>query len=235
MVTAAFGALALQEYDEAASVAFLFAVSEWLEVQATSRARKALGAIVSLRPDHANVIDPATGGVVVVPASGVPVGTTVSVRTGDKIPADGTVADGSTAVDESSLTGEARAVNKSPGDAVSGGSINVGLSPLLIRTTATVDDSAVSRLIRLVEEAQANRSPTEKIVDSFAKAYTPAVVIMAALMCTIPWAWGPEVGRYWTLNGLIIIVIACPCALTISTPVTCEFFLFVLGNFCALL
>lgn len=220
MVTAALGALALGEYDEAASVSFLFAVSEFLETRATMKARKALGAIVNLRPDHANVLHPVTKEIIIVPADQVPLGALISVKTGDKIAADGVVVEGSTAVDESSLTGESRPAHKKVGDQVNGGTINIGASPLIIRTTTSVDDSAVSRLIRLVEEAQSNRSPTEKMIDTFARSYTPTVILMAALMCTIPWLWGPEVGRYWTLNGLIIIVIACPCALTISTPVT---------------
>ena len=107
------------------------------------------------------------------------------------------------------------------GDAIAGGSINIGPSPLIVKTTSTVEDSAVSRLVRLVEESQANRSPTEKLVDSFARSYTPLVILLALNMCIIPWiVAGPEVGRKWVLNGLIIIVLACPCALTISTPVT---------------
>ena len=220
MVVAAMGALALGEFDEAASVAFLFAVSEYLEAKATFRARKALGAIVSLRPDHANVLHPVTNEVVVVPAEQVPIGSLIRVRTGDKIAADGIVMDGTTTVDESSLTGEAVPVMKRKDDTVSGGAINIGDSPLLVRTTSSVEDSAVSRLVRLVEEAQSNRSPTEKLVDSFAKTYTPFVLTMAFAMCTVPWFFSTELGRYWTLNGLIIIVIACPCALTISTPVT---------------
>jgi len=220
MVIAAFGALFLGEFDEAASVAFLFAVSEFLEARATAKARRALGAIVSLRPDHANLINRSTGETTIVPATSVPVGSHVSVRTGDKIPADGIVEEGTSTVDESSLTGESRPISKQPESVVSGGSINVGQTRLVIRTTSTVDDSAVSRLIRLVEEAQSNRSPTEKLVDSFAKRYTPIVLTAALFMCTIPWLWGVEVGRYWTLNGLIIVVISCPCALTISTPVT---------------
>eukprot|EP00934_Nitzschia_sp_Nitz4_P004953 Nitzschia sp. Nitz4//scaffold40_size135432//130078//133507//NITZ4_003273-RA/size135432-snap-gene-0.134-mRNA-1//-1//CDS//3329551306//4943//frame0 len=220
MVTAAVGALILGEYDEAASVAFLFAVSEFLEARATMRARRALGAIVSLRPDHANVVHPISKEIVVVPADRVPLGSTISVKAGDKIVADGVVIEGSSAVDESSLTGESHPSHKRVGDEVNGGTINVGTTQLLVRTTTTVEDSAVSRLIRLVEEAQSNRSPTEKMIDVFARSYTPSVMLMAVTMCTIPWIWGPEVGRYWTLNGLIIIVIACPCALTISTPVT---------------
>ena len=220
MVTAAIGALALGEFDEAASVAFLFAVSEFLEARATLKARKALEEICALRPDHANVIHPVTKGIVVVPADRVPLGSLISVRTGDKIATDGIVVEGRSSVDESSLTGESIPVEKAMGDTVSGGTINIGSTQLVVKTTTTVEDSAVSRLIRLVEEAQSNRSPTEKMIDAFARSYTPTVMFMAFLMCTVPWVFGAETGRYWTLNGLIIIVISCPCALTISTPVT---------------
>ena len=228
MVIAAVGALLLGEFDEAASVSFLFAVSEYLEARASRRARIALEAIVQLRPDHAHWLrdsdddddDNDNETVVVVPAEQLPVHARIRVRTGDKIAADGVVVEGNSSVDQSSLTGESVPVRVGPGATVAGGSINVGSSPLVIRTTATVEDSAVSRLIRLVEDAQANRSPTEKMVDAFARAYTPGVVAVAAILATIPWFWGTEIGRYWTLNGLILVVIACPCALTISTPVT---------------
>ena len=220
MVIAALGALALGEFDEAASVSFLFCISEALEVRATQRARKALSAIVHLRPDHANVLNPKTKEITILPADDVPVGSLISVRTGDKIVADGVVVEGTSSVDESSLTGESVPVQKTIGSSVSGGSINIGNTQLIIRTTTSVEDSAVSRLIRLVEEAQANTSPTEMMIDRFARAYTPTVIGMAAIMATIPWIYGAELGRYWTLNALIIIVVACPCALTISTPVT---------------
>ena len=220
MFFASIGAVALQEYAEAAAVVFLFAASEWLETRATSRARHALRSIVRLRPDTANIIHPETREVVMVPAKVVPIGTVVSVRTGDKVPCDGQVVEGFSVLDESSLTGESRPVEKGPLSKVSGGTINVGSSPLLVRTTTTADDSAVSKLIRLIEEAQANRSETEKMVDDFARLYTPLVVIGAILMCTIPWAFGRDVGREWTNIGLIIVVVACPCALIISTPVS---------------
>jgi Cd2+/Zn2+-exporting ATPase len=220
MMIAAIGALALGEMDEAASVAFLFSVSEYLESRATERARKALEAIVRLRPDHANVIHPETKEIIVLAADKVPVGSLISVRMGDKIVADGVVVEGTSSVDESSLTGESAPVNKSPDDTVSGGTINVGATRLIVRTTSSVDDSAVSRLIRLVEDATSNRSPTEKMIDGFARTYTPTVISMAVFMATVPWIFGVESGRYWTLNALIIIVIACPCALTISTPIT---------------
>jgi len=143
----------------------------------------------------------------------------VAVKSGDKIPCDGVVIEGKSSVDESSLTGESRPVKKGPGDEVSGGTINSGNTQIVVQTTRSSDDSAVSRLIRLVEEAQANRSETEKIVDSFAKVYTPIVVFSALAMCTIPWYWGAEIGRDWMARGLSLIVIACPCALVISTPI----------------
>jgi len=220
MSLSVIGALALGEYTEAAAVTSLYSISEWLEVRATTRARNALSAIVRLRPEKANLILPNSKEMVTVRAAAVPVGAQVSVRPGDKVPCDGEVVQGRSTVDESSLTGEARPVKKGPGDKVSGGTINSGLSELTIRTTATADNSAVAKLIRLVEEAQANRSETEKLVDEFAKRYTPLVILGALCMCTIPWIFGKETGRFWTYNGLVLLVVACPCALIISTPVT---------------
>lgn len=163
MLFAALGALPLQEYTESAAVTFLFAISETLEQRATARARGALSAIVRLRPEYANVINPITKDIVVLPANCVAVGTTVSVRPGDKIPCDGVVIEGKSTVDEASLTGESMPVTKSTGMRVSGGTINNGNTQLLIKTTATSNNSAVSRLIRLIEEAQTNRSETEKV------------------------------------------------------------------------
>jgi Cd2+/Zn2+-exporting ATPase len=220
MLFAVVGALPLQEYTESAAVCFLFSISEALESRATARARNALSAIVCLRPEHANVINPHTKAIVVLPASVVTVGSLVSVRAGDKIPIDGIVVEGESTVDESNLTGESRPVRKSKGSKVSGGTINTGSTQLVVKTMATSDSSAVSRLIRLVEEAQSNRSETEKMVDAFAKIYTPFVVLAALCMCTIPWAFGYDVGIMWSKNALVTIVIACPCALIISTPVT---------------
>lgn len=220
MLFAVLGALALREFTEAAAVTFLFSISEWLETRATARARNALSEIINLRPERAHLINPNTNATVMVPAESVAVGSLVRVRTGDKIPCDGVVVEGIAIVDESSLTGESLPVKKTTDDEVSGGTINVGMTPLVIKTTSTAENSAVARLIRLVEEAQANRSPTETMIDEFAKRYTPLVVITAFAMCTIPWFFGRDIGVIWTKNGLITIVIACPCALIISTPVT---------------
>lgn len=220
MLFASLGAIALQEYPEAAAIVFLFSISEWLEVRATSRARHALSSIVQLRPDKANIVHPSTKEIIVIPAASVPVGSLVSVKTGDKIPCDGVVVEGQSTVNESSLTGESRPVKKGPGDDVFGGTVNSGHTHLMVRTTSTADNSAVAKLIRLVEEAQSNRSETEKLVDTFAKYYTPVIVLAAIFMVSVPWAFGTEVGRAWTKNGLVFIVVACPCALIISTPVS---------------
>ena len=220
MLSAAIGAFLLGDFTEAAAVAFLFSISEWLETRATSRARNALAAIINLRPEHARLVHPSTNEIMVFPAGSVPVGAVVSVKTGDKIPCDGVVIRGMSAVDESSLTGESRPVAKTVGDAVSGGTVNAGLAELRVRTTATADSSAVSRLIRLVEDAQTHRSPTEHIIDEFTKRYTPIVIITSLSMCTIPWFFGVTVGWAWSYIGLVLLVGACPCAVIISTPVT---------------
>merc|ERR1712238_75973 len=220
MFLAVVGAVCLKMFDEAAAVTFLFSLSEWLEDGATSRANSALTSIVNLKPEVANIIQPKTKELIVVPATSVPVGAMVAVKSGDKIPCDGIVTEGTTTVDESSLTGEARPVKKGPKDKVSGGPVNSGNTQIVVRTTHSSDDSAVSRLIRLVEEAQANRSETEKIVDAFAKVYTPVVVVLAVSLCTIPWLWGDQIGRDWMGRGLSLLVIACPCALVISTPIS---------------
>lgn len=177
MLFAVLGALALQEFTEAAAVTFLFAISEALESKCTSRARNALASIINLRPENANVINPITQEVCVLPATAVAVGSLVKIKPGDKVPTDGVVIEGKSTLDESSLTGESRPVFKYTSMQVSGGTANCGSGVLVVRTTATSDDSAVSRLIRLVEEAQINRSDTEKMVDIFAKVYTPFVVL----------------------------------------------------------
>jgi len=220
MFFAVIGAILLGEYTEAAAVTFLFSISEWLENFATSRARLALTDIVNLRPERAVIVDKRTNETFNVPASSVGVGDLMSVKSGEKVPCDGVIVDGSSLLDESSLTGEARPVKKCTNDSVSGGTINVGASPLLVRSTSTVENSAIARLIQLVEEAQTNQSQTEKIVDAFAKRFTPIVIGAAVFMCTIPWLISAEEGHKWAYNGVVTIVIACPCALVISTPVT---------------
>uniref|UniRef100_A0A7S1G0M0 HMA domain-containing protein n=2 Tax=Corethron hystrix TaxID=216773 RepID=A0A7S1G0M0_9STRA len=220
MFLAVVGALCLREFTEAAAVSFLYSISDILETLATRKARDALSEIVNLRPESANLIDPATDNVSVISADDVLPGQRLLVRPGEKIPCDGIILEGSSVVDESALTGESRPIKKSLNDDVSGGTINIGRSPLVVNATVTVDNSAVARLIQLVEKAQANRSPTERLVDKFAKLYTPIIVFSAFLMCTVPWSYGEEIGKIWFHIGLTTMIVACPCALIISTPVT---------------
>lgn len=220
MLTAALGALALREFGEAASVAFLFSVGHYLESRTTSTANRALMEIINLRQEQASLIDPVSKEVSVVPAERVLAGSLISVRVGERIGVDGTVLEGASTVDQSSLTGESIPVGKAVGDTVLGGSINSGPSVLVVKAMKDANDSAISKLIRLVEEAQARRSPKEKMIDRFSKIYTPITLALAGIMSTVPWLFGKELGRRWTLNGLIFVLLACPCALLISTPVT---------------
>jgi Zn2+/Cd2+-exporting ATPase len=229
MLIAATGAIGLGEWQEAASVAFLFSVSGLLERRTTRRATQALSNVLNLQPEYGTLINGRR-----VPAVCIPVGTHLLVRPGDKIAADGRVLAGSAELDQSSLTGESRYVSVQKHDTVKAGSIHCGGTTVLtMETTASFQDSDVSRLVRLVEQAATNKSETENLIDQFAAFYTPLILGLAALMATIPWLFLFWIGNTssdnhqhnqtpadWTMNALILIVISCPCALTISTPVT---------------
>lgn len=195
MLFAVIGALILGEYTEAAAVTFIFSLSDFLEHIATSRARLALQEIVSLRPEYANLMNAETKEITIIKASQIRVGDLLSVKSGDKVASDGIIVEGNSLLDESSLTGESRPVKKLTNDKVSGGTINVGASPIVVKATSTVENSAIARLIQLVEEAQTNQSPTEQLVDAFAKRITPVIVGVALFMVTIPWIFGYDIGR----------------------------------------
>jgi Cd2+/Zn2+-exporting ATPase len=152
-----------------------------------------------------------------VPTSDVPVGALLAVRAGEMIPIDGTVENGSSAVDESSLTGESIPITKRAGSDVWAGTLNLG-GFLRVKTTALAADSAVARMVRLVEESQSARSASERLVEKFARFYTPAVVLTAVLIAVIPYAVGVNNPRHWLYLALVLLVVACPCALVISTP-----------------
>lgn len=213
MTVAVVGALLIGEWGEGATVGFLFAVAEWLEDRAMDRARSAIAAVMNLAPDVATLVDGRE-----VAAGSVAVGTRLLVKPGARVPLDGRVVVGETSIDESALTGESVPVAKRAGDAVSAGTINQG-GAVEIETTADAGNSAVARMARLVEEAQAARSPTERWVDRFARVYTPVVVALAALIAIVPPALG-EPFYPWFYKALVLLVVACPCALVLSTPVT---------------
>ena len=217
MTAAVIGAVAIGEHAEGAAVAFLFSLSELLESWSVGRARRAIQALMQLAPDTALVNR--DGKIREVPAKEVVVGETILVKSGQKVPLDGTVLAGSSAIDQAPITGESMPVEKNPGDAVYAGTIN-GEGSLEIQTTKAASDSTLSRIIRMVEEAQQQKAPAQRFVDVFARYYTPAVMTLALLVGLVPpLLFGAE-WMAWIYRALVLLVIACPCALVISTPVS---------------
>jgi Cd2+/Zn2+-exporting ATPase len=218
MTIAVAGAFAIGEYPEAAVVVVLFAVAELIEKYSLERARKAVRALMEMAPETAFVKQP-DGSWVETPAGDVTAGVVVRVRPGERLPLDGVVVAGESAVNQSPITGESVPVDKAEGDQVFAGTINEsGL--LEFRTSGGRDQTTVARIIRTVQEAQAARAPTQRFVDRFARIYTPIVCILAGLVALVPWLAFDQPFYPWLYKALVLLVIACPCALVISTPVT---------------
>ncbi|PIK72044.1 heavy metal translocating P-type ATPase, partial [Methylobacterium frigidaeris] len=215
MTIAAVGATAIGATEEAATVVFLFLVGEVLEGVAAGRARASIRGLTGLVPDTALL--ERDGTTERVAAASLRVGATVLVRPGDRVPADGTVLDGETAVDEAPVTGESVPRPKAAGDAVFAGTVN-GDGAIRVRVTAAARDNTIARVVRLVEEAQEAKAPTERLIDRFATIYTPAVVAVAALVAVAPPLLAGASWGEWVYKGLAILLIGCPCALVISTP-----------------
>jgi Cd2+/Zn2+-exporting ATPase len=217
MVIAVAGALALGDFLEAASVVFLFSLAQWLEVRTLERARQAIRALVDLAPRQALVRR--GGGETVTPIEEIRTGDVVIVRPGDKIPVDGVVAGGHSDVNESPITGESLPIDKSRGDDMFAGTIN-GRGALEIRVTRIGRDTRLARITHLVEDAQARRAPVQTFVDRFARVYTPVVIVLAVAIALVPPViFGADTGT-WLYRALVLLVISCPCALVISTPVS---------------
>ncbi|AUH33076.1 heavy metal translocating P-type ATPase [Paracoccus tegillarcae] len=215
MTVAAIGALFIGAAEEAALVVFLFAVGEVLEGVAAGKARDGIRGLAQLVPKTA--IIEIGGRTRTVPAETLEIGQIVLVRPGDRVPADGEIADGTSGIDESPVTGESIPVNRTTGDAVFAGSINTEAA-LRVRVTRAAADNTISRIIRLVEEAEDARAPTERFIDRFSRWYMPAVVGVALLVMLVPpLAPGADWGT-WTYRGLALLLIGCPCALVISVP-----------------
>jgi len=217
MIVAVAGALLLGEWLEGATVVCLFAVAQWLELRTMERARQAIRALMDLAPREALVRRNGADSHVLV--ENIRVGDEILVRPGDKIPLDGTVIAGHGDVNEAPLTGESLPVDKGPGDAVFAGSIN-GRGALDVRVTRLVRDTRLARIIHLVEMAQASRAPIQSFVDRFARVYTPAVLALAILVAVVPPVAGSADAATWVYRALVLLVISCPCALVISTPVS---------------
>jgi Cd2+/Zn2+-exporting ATPase len=216
MVIAVTGAIALGDLMEAVSVVFLFAVAQWLEVRTLERARQAIRALIDLAPRQAVVRRGAIEAV--IPIEDVVRGDELIVRPGDKVPVDGIVAAGHSDVNEAPVTGESLPVDKLPGDEVYAGSIN-GRGALEMRVTRVGRDTRLARIIHLVEDAQTQRAPVQTFVDRFARIYTPIVIALALAVAAIGMMAGGDRG-VWLYRALVLLVIACPCALVISTPVS---------------
>jgi Cd2+/Zn2+-exporting ATPase len=215
MSVAAVGAMTIGAVEEAAVVIFLFAVGELLENVAAGRARAGIKALIGLVPRVAQV--ESAGQVRETLVEQLRVGDLVVVRPGDRLPSDGEVIEGCSEVDEAPVTGESLPVAKSVGSSVYAGSIN-GNGLLRVRITTTAADNTIARIMHLVEEAQASKAPTARFIDRFATYYTPGAMAIAALIMVAPpllagAAWGT-----WIYRGLATLLIACPCALVISTP-----------------
>ncbi|MCZ7645692.1 MAG: heavy metal translocating P-type ATPase [Planctomycetota bacterium] len=218
MTFAVIGAVCIGEWFEAATVAFLFAVSLLLESWSVDRARKAVAALMKLSPEFARVKS-ANGQEKNVAPEQVEIGAKVVVRPGDKVPLDGRVVEGSSAVNQAPITGESAPVPKAPGDPVFAGSIN-GDGLIVIETTKSAQDTTLARIIRMVGEAQSRRAPSEQWVEKFARFYTPIVLALAVLIAVAPPVFLGQSWSEWIYRGLVLLVIGCPCALVISTPVS---------------
>ena len=215
MTIAAVGALVIGAAEEAGMVVFLFLVGELLEGVAASRARASIRGLTDLVPKSALV--EADGATREIPAANLAPGAIILVRPGDRIAADGEIIEGTSAIDEAPVTGESVPKSKGPGDTVFAGTINAD-SVLRVRVTATAEDNTIARVVRLVEEAQDSKAPTERFINRFSRYYTPGVLAVGALVAVLPplafsGSWGE-----WIYKGLAILLIGCPCALVISTP-----------------
>ncbi len=215
MTVAAVGAVIIGAGEEGAMVVFLFLVGELLEGVAAGRARASIRSLTALVPKTALLVE--NGTTREVPAEQVAVGALILVRPGERIPADGAVIEGASSVDEAPVTGESVPVRKATGDSVFAGTVN-GEAALTVRATTPASDNTIARVVRLVEEAQESKAPTERFIDSFSRWYTPFVVLLAVLVAVVPPLFFGAGWDAWIYKGLAILLIGCPCALVISTP-----------------
>ncbi len=218
MTVAIVGGAFIGAWPEVALVTFLFAVAELIEVKALDRARNAVKSLMAIAPDEASVKQP-DGSWRKTSAGVVPVGAIVQVKPGDRLALDGVVVAGGSSVNQAPVTGESVPVDKQVGDKVFAGTINES-GVLEFKTTGGKDQTTLAKIIRTVQEAQGSRAPTQRFVDNFARVYTPVVCVAAVLVAVVPWLTFGQPFYPWLYKALVLLVIACPCALVISTPVT---------------
>ncbi len=217
MTIAAVGAMAVGEVEEGAVTVLLFSLGELLENYSLDKARNAVRTLMDLAPAVATVVR--EDGQVRMPVGEVQIGEQIVVLPGERLPMDGRILQGRSAVNQAPITGESIPVDKAPGDEVYAGAIN-GNGALTVEVTRLAQDNTLSRIARLVEEAQGERASSQRFVDRFARVYTPIVVGLAVLVAVLPPLLGLGLLSTWFYRALVLLVIACPCALVISTPVT---------------
>lgn len=224
MTVAGLGAVVIGEYAEAALLIMLFDIAEALEGFTNERARGAIAQLKELSPSHA--VRLTDGEEQLVPVEALSPGEIILVRPGERLPIDGEIVEGNGDINQAPITGESIPVWKEPGDEVFSGTVN-GSSRLLVRVTRQADDSTLHRIIEMVTEAQSRQSRSQKFIDKFAQYYTPAMVLLAFLMAVVPTVFfgapllnQPDGTRGWLYRSLALLIISCPCALVISTPVT---------------
>ncbi|NWC04032.1 heavy metal translocating P-type ATPase [Pseudomonas sp. G1002] len=218
MSIAVTGAILIGQWPEAAMVMFLFTVAELIEAKSLDRARNAISGLMQMTPEQATVRQ-ADGSWVEQDVKVIELGSIVRVRPGERIGLDGEVTSGQSTIDQAPITGESLPIEKTVGDKVFAGTINQAGS-LEYKVTAAANNSTLARIIHAVEQAQGARAPTQRFVDTFAKVYTPAVFIFALGVALIPPLFMGGVWFEWVYRALVLLVVACPCALVISTPVT---------------
>jgi Zn2+/Cd2+-exporting ATPase len=218
MTVAIIGAVLIGQWPEAAMVTFLFALAEMIESHSLDRARDAIRELMAMTPERATVRDTA-GQWREVDASAVEVGQAVRVRPGERIPLDGTVTAGASTVNQAPITGESMPVEKKPGDPVFAGSVNER-GAFEFQVTAGYENTTLARIVRAVQQAQSERAPTQRFIDRFARYYTPAVIALAVLVMVVPPLLFAQPFLAWFYRGLVLLVVSCPCALVLSTPVT---------------
>jgi Cd2+/Zn2+-exporting ATPase len=217
MTIAVAGAIAIGQWPEAAMVTFLFAIAELIEARSVDRARDAIRSLMALTPETARVRRGEAW--VEVPAAEIQPGDLVQVLPGERVPLDGKITGGATAIDQAPITGESIPVDKGPGDPVFAGTINQQ-GVIEVSVTAGEGDTTLARIARTIRDAQSQKAPTEKFVDRFSRWYTPGVVVLAIGVAALPPLVADAAFQPWLYKALVLLVIACPCALVISTPVS---------------
>lgn len=216
MCVAAIGAVIIGAAAESAIVVLLFAVGEWLEGVAAGRARAGIRSLVAMMPRTAQR-KTADGGYATVEADSLETGDLVLVRPGERVPCDGEIVEGSSALDESPVTGESVPVARGLGDPVVAGSVNANAA-ILLRVTQAGADSTLARIARMVEDAAASRGTTQRFIERFSAIWTPAAMVLALVVAVLPPLLGGGDWNTWIYRGLAVLLVACPCALVISVP-----------------